>query len=87
MKPIYLLGAAAIAFLLFSKKATPGTTTPGTTPAPGEETLQAWIMQIKANQDWYNLVVQKATDRGISVEESLRIDAQWMIDQGYQLPG
>lgn len=95
MKPIYLLGAAALLFL-FMNKQTPGTTEPGTTPGttPGTGTplsndplVQQWIAVIQNTPEWVAEIQRKATSAGVPYEEQLLFDAKWVIDQGWQLPG
>lgn len=39
------------------------------------------IEYMKNNEEWYNSIVEKASDRGISVDEMLKIDADYMINQ------
>lgn len=66
------------AYLLFRNKQTPEQT-------QLEQTVQAWIDRIKANPEWYNSIIDKAAARGVSVEEMLIIEANWIIEQGWQL--
>lgn len=52
------------------------------TPASYDETLiTAWIGKMKANQEWYDAIVKKASQAGRPIEEQLRMDAIYMIDR------
>ncbi len=74
MNNTVLIGIAAVAawFLLKPK-------------APSEDLIQAWIVHIQSNPEWYAAIVAKAAANGVSVEVQLRADAIFMIEQGYQL--
>lgn len=76
-KGLLLLLAGAAALWYFSKQQ----------PAMevDEALVQAWIAKMKADPAWYAAEVQKAAERGISIDEMLRIDALWIISQGWQL--
>ena len=45
-----------------------------------EEEIHAVEESIKANTDWFMLIEQQAKERCITVEENLRINAQYVID-------
>jgi hypothetical protein len=46
-----------------------------------DDVLQAQMDQIKKDAAWFATIEQQAKERGISVEESLRKNALYMIDQ------
>lgn len=50
---------------------------------PEEQEIQRVIALIKADAAWLESVRLKALERGISLDEMLRIDAMWMIEQGW----
>jgi hypothetical protein len=52
----------------------------GVIQVPGD-ILQAQMDQIKNDAAWFATIEQQAKERGISVEESLRKNALYMIDQ------
>ena len=52
----------------------------GVVPIP-EETVQAEIGNIKGNAEWLSSVERQAKEQGISLEEALRKNALFMIDQ------
>lgn len=76
-------------FALYAMNKQPGTTTPGTTPGTepvAEQTLlQQWIDRIKNDPTWYDHIVSKTSSTGMTIEQQLAHDAQWAIDQGWQL--
>jgi len=39
------------------------------------------IEYMKNDEEWYNSIVEKANDRGVSIDEMLKIDADYMINQ------
>lgn len=83
---LVLIGLGALLLLGMSKQ--PGNNTdPGTDPgtAQPQTLLQMWIERIKQTPEWYNLIVQKATAAGATIEQQLAHDAQWAIDQGWTL--
>ena len=45
-----------------------------------EDEIRAVEESIKANTEWFQLIEQQAKERGITVEENLRINAQYVID-------
>ena len=45
-----------------------------------EDEIRAVEESIKANPEWFSLIEQQAKERGITVEENLRINAQYVID-------
>ena len=45
-----------------------------------EDEIRAVKESIKANTEWFQLIEQQAKERGITVEENLRINAQYVID-------
>lgn len=49
-----------------------------------EDEIRAVEESIKANPDWLRLIEQQAKERGITVEENLRINAQYVIDSKKQ---
>ncbi len=46
-----------------------------------EMMIQEFIFYIKSSPDWLKAVEQKAKDRNISLEEAIRLDAEYMADQ------
>jgi len=46
-----------------------------------EKMIQFNMQIIKNNEEWYNVIKTKAKDLQISVEEMLRRDATWLVDQ------
>lgn len=45
-----------------------------------EELIIRLMDEIRNTSDWYESIKQKAADRGITVEQMLRLDAEWMLD-------
>jgi hypothetical protein len=70
---ILWIGGAVLAWFLFKPK------------SQNEALIQQWIEVMKANAEWYAAEVQKAADWNMSIEDVLRKDAIWMIEQGWQL--
>lgn len=80
------LGLGALLLYGLSKNQTAGDGAPTTQPGTTEQTtLQAWIERIKATPEWYQLILDKMQSTGFTLQQQLEHDAQWMIDQGYQL--
>ena len=73
-KGLLLLIAGVAAYMLLKKK-----------PAPSEELIQAWIEKMKVTPEWIAVEIEKAAANGITLDEQLRIDALWVIDQGWVL--
>ncbi len=46
-----------------------------------DDVIEMLMMAIKGSPDWYAKVQQKASERGITDEEMLRIDAGWVYEQ------
>ncbi|HNQ68499.1 MAG TPA: hypothetical protein PKN32_08975 [Bacteroidales bacterium] len=46
-----------------------------------DEELQYWINAIHNNPDWYNKIKQKAENMNIPVDEQIKNEALWMIQQ------
>lgn len=46
-----------------------------------EERVQQFIFSIKASPDWLKAVEAKAKKNNISLEEAIRLDAEYMVDQ------
>lgn len=49
-----------------------------------EETIQGIIVRIKASPDWYDKVVRQAKEKGISIEQCLHDNAQWVFEQEHR---
>ena len=49
-----------------------------------EETIQGIIKRIKASPEWYDKVVRQAHERGISIEQCLHDNAQWVFEQEHK---
>ncbi len=81
-----VFGIAAVLLLLSMKKKDPVVDST-VDPATGQQlSLQEqWIERIKATPEWYALILQKAQQAGVSVEEQLIHDADWVIAQNWQL--
>jgi hypothetical protein len=43
--------------------------------------IEEYIVKIKNDPAWYQGVVEKARIKGHSIEEQLKLDAQYMVDQ------
>lgn len=83
-KTLLLVGVAAL--LLFGLKKEPGTDSATDPGATGDQTLlQAWIDKIKSTPEWYALILEKAAASGKTVQQQLEFDANWVIQQGWQL--
>ncbi len=80
-KNILLLAAAGIGLYFFMNKNRSGIDTTGYDPA----LVAAWIAKMKATPEWYAAEIEKATAKGISIDDQLLIDAKWVIDQGWVL--
>ena len=49
-----------------------------------EETIQGIIARIKASPEWYDKVVRQAKEKGISIEQCLHDNAQWVFEQEHK---
>lgn len=83
---------AGLALLFFMSKKEDATVNPdGTTITPipenltGEQLVQAWINKIKSTPEWMEEIIRKAPDYGNTIEQQLRFDAEYVINQGWQL--
>lgn len=65
----YLWGFEQTAFQLFAKG-----------PLSEEEIIQLKINEIKNNPQWYERIVEQASERNVSVEENLRNNAIYVLD-------
>ena len=65
----YLWGFEQTAFRLFAKGS-----------LSEEETIQLKINEIKNNPQWYERIVEQASERNVSVEENLRNNAIYVLD-------
>ncbi len=45
------------------------------------ERLEFWIAAIKNNRDWYSRIEQKARDMNVPVEQQVKNEAGWMVNQ------
>jgi hypothetical protein len=43
--------------------------------------IEEYIVKIKNDPAWYQSVVEKARTNGHSIEEQIKLDAQFMVDQ------
>jgi len=77
MKNLGLLLAVGVGVFLLVKQSKAG---------PNETLISQWIEVIKASPEWMASMVAKADQNGITLDEQLRIDAIWIIEQGWQLP-
>lgn len=86
-----LIGGIAIALLLMSTKKTdpaaPGED-PVTDPVQDQNLslVDQWINVITSNPEWMVEIQRKATATGQTLEQQLLHDANWVIQQGWQLP-
>lgn len=55
--------------------------TPVTPGSPDEAQISTWINKIKADPAWLSSVQDKAKKNGISLDDQLRADAIWMMNQ------
>lgn len=49
-----------------------------------EETIQGIIVRIKGSPEWYDKVVRQAQEKGISIEQCLHDNAQWVFEQEHK---
>ena len=49
-----------------------------------EETIQGIIERINASPEWYDKVVRQAQEKGISIEQCLHDNAQWVFEQEHK---
>jgi hypothetical protein len=85
-KTLLLLGLGAV--LLYSMNKQPATTDDTTTDPGGTQQtslLQAWVDRIMQTPEWYQLILDKAAASGMTVQQQLEFDANWVIEQGWQL--
>lgn len=87
MNKMLLIGAGLLGLYLLSKKPSTETPAPGGNelPVTGDALISAWIERIKQTPEWYNLILQKAQQSGLTVAEQLIHDANWVIQQGWSL--
>ncbi|MCR4965296.1 MAG: hypothetical protein K6A41_06530 [Bacteroidales bacterium] len=57
---------------------------PGFSDIDMEEVIQDIILRIKSTPEWYDKVKKQAKENGISVEQCLRDNAQWVYDQEHK---
>jgi len=57
---------------------------PGFSKVDMEEVIQDIIVRIKSTPEWYDKVKKQAKEKGISVEQCLRDNAQWVYDQEHK---
>ena len=84
---IILLGVGAL-LLIGMNNTGDANANPTPTPTPTdahEQLVQQWIAKIKADPVWMTEIARKAADYGKSIEEELRYDAEWCIEQGWTL--
>lgn len=48
---------------------------------PSNDLVQSYILRIKSSEDWMKDIARKAKEANISVEEQLKIDAEWLLKQ------
>ena len=48
------------------------------------QSLEQIIAGIRSSQDWMKVIIQKATERNISEDEMLRLDAMWVLENNKQ---
>jgi len=51
-----------------------------------EQSIQTLIQGIRSNKEWYEQEVIKAKEKGITIDELLRMEALWMIKNGEKSP-
>jgi len=50
------------------------------TPQTNHKELEQIISDIKSDSKWYNKICKKATQNNISIEQQLKIDAEWVLN-------